>query len=114
MDDFPIEIYEEALHWHENDDVPAFVTENRAPTLDEQNQVFDWYKEVGITEGCPGDWSREYILQRVYEIEHSFYDNDVKYFLLDSLNLGLPNNYDKPVGDWSVYEYVARTIDKYI
>lgn len=110
-DDLPIEIYEEVLHYY---DTPDFVSENRAPTLDEQNEVFEWYKENGIIDGCPGSWSTEYILSRIAEIEASPISDNEKYFLLDSLSLGLDNNYDHPLGDWSMWNYVNRKVDKYI
>lgn len=113
MSDFPIEIYEEYLRYTDDDPLP-FITENRAPTLSEQNYVLELYDTWGITNGRMGSWTSEYVLRASEIIESSDLSEDEKYFMLDSLRSGLDNNYDRPVGDWSMWERISRKIDKHI
>lgn len=114
MSDFAIEIQEEVWKWYETNDAYRFVKENRAPTLAEQDQVFEDYSSTGITDGKLGRWDSEYVLEKMYAIESSDLSKDEKYFLLDSLCLGLSNNYNHPIGDWSMWETVSRKMDEYI
>jgi hypothetical protein len=88
-----------------------FAEGKRTPTIEEQNELFKLYDELGIVNGTPSSWSDDFIRGRIDEIMQSNVDNDAKYAALEALDVGTQNNHAHGLAA-DVRDEITQAIDK--